>query len=470
MLYVKAVAAGALLLGLSAHAQGQSNRGTFDPRAGSNSDGTFASLVGRGDVRYVTNGGQSPSSEDQFDEIQWRGALDVNAAINRDLWFFVSDYTFLDRRFSEQGNQDGQVVLGRSALQVGKSNKPLFFNLEHSSQEMSLRPGLPDVPNNRDRRTILTAGLNSTLRMVQGNYLHLWAEYTDISLRYDFRNEAEKTGAGIDYTRLVSTLYQAGVSLSAYRLDYQYVPEDFDNQRAYVWWKANLRRLDYSVQFGIDRINLDAGTSEQTPYVDLNASYDGGAQVWGAGFTQFLTDTSQGSLNNEFFNSDVGQDGVKREVDQFERRELEVSWLHRRPCRGCSARFSVGLETESYLQLTQFDSEEAFTRFSFDYQMSRLLDVDVFASYNRIGFPNQNSENAVFSDFNQFRAELGLSFNVLRAGALRTYIGNISRDYDSGSRDGFSSQYIGLTFSYDLYQYDRGRRAGISNQDRSRNP
>ncbi len=432
---------------------------TNTPNLRGQDDRQFLTVTGRGEIRYVENATQARDPELEVDEFQWRGGLVVRGQLNNGWAFFNSDYELTDRRYTERAvrdpdtgqinarRTDDQLLLGRAALQLGRDTQRLYVTLDHSTQEVVNDPLAGNVPGNRDTRTIMGATANSALRMKHGDFLHLWANVTDI--RYDERifNEALRQGGGMSYTRAISPLYRAGFTVSGYDLEYRNIDQELTNYRAFLWWQAQLRYLDYGVKLGYDYFDVGEDRDAiSAPYIDLSLAREQGVHGFRISIRNWLTETAQGNMNSANFDGSLGADGQRDINDQYERTDLILTWLHRRPCVGCSLSVDLGLQREDYQVRTDRSGRESFLRGSFNYDMSRNLGLTFSTGINLVEYTEEE-----LTGFTEARGSVSLNFrNLMRYGSLSASVGTVAREYESDSA-AYTSHYVGLNFSYELY-------------------
>lgn len=400
------------------------------------------------DVRWEENAGLQPESEEAVDELQTISTLAANGRIEGAWAEFTTDYRFEDRRYSEFSNEDERILLGDSQLTLGPQHRRYYGQISHSSREVSLDPLVEDFPSNRDNRVVSSGALFGSVQPGRGNNLSLWLEAADIQFDRSMENESLRYSVGVSFERALSPIYTAGLALSFYDLQYRYIEQrDLTYSRAAAVWRAELRKLRYGFELGINSMETDAG-STSSPAAKLDASYRSGGQILSANYSQFLSDTSQGSNQGGDFDPLADVDGrLDGQVDQFKSRQLLLTWRHVQPCRGCGVGFLVGLSEEDYLNIRELSSREMRFGGDVSYRFNPHLNLSLRATARDFDQTN----NPIEQGYKQSELILNLGFpNLIRNGQLNLYVGTLERDFDL--REGYTSNFVGARFRYSLYE------------------
>ncbi len=398
------------------------------------------------DVRSVENAGLQSDSEDQVSETQTVGSLAAEGHLQGAWADFTTNYALEDRRYSEFSEEDEQVLLGDAVLTLGPQHRRYYARLSHSSREVSLDPLAQDLPANRDSRQFFSGVLSGSVRAGQPNLVTLWAGATDIHFDETEENEAVRYSAGLNLDRAISPLHAIGLSFTGYDLQYRYLDNsDLTYKRVAAVWRAELRRLQYEIEIGSNKIENDFRIT-RSPSARIELNYQIGAQALTASYNQFLSDTSQGSNETVEFQPDVEVDGrLEDAVDQFKIRQFRLAWSHAQICRGCTLEFNVGFDEEEYVTFTEFDSREtiAGTRLAYLASANLLLSLrGTFSEFEEVNSP-------LNSGYTQTKVDFGVGFpQLMRNGELDLYVGTVDRDSDA--QEGYTSSYVGARFQYRL--------------------
>lgn len=426
-------------------------------------------LKGVAELRHVENAGQQPSGARQVSQQEWLGGLIAQGHLENNWAFFDSDYQLLDRRYSEFDRRNDQTIIGDSSLQFGRDSDRVYLELNHSSREIPILPLEGDNPNNRDQRTMVTARLNGNFRFGPNNQIKLWGEMTDTQFDFSAVNESQQAGVGMSYSRQISRLTQMGFTVTESELEYRYVDEILNSQRQSLWWRTQLRTLNYRMEVGTNTITSNLSESDGL-FVDLGLTYDYGIHNVYLGARRWLADTSQGSGNAARFSRTVGQDGRLGVVDVYNRTDYVLSWTHKNPCSACRFKLDIGLENEDYERFSAFSTQENFIRAFFSRTVVRGVDFTVNGQVNTVRYKNSGEVDLPFDqefldqlegqdreldevfrreNFTDVRMDIGLAFtDILRYGEFRFFVGGIQRTYDE--RDSIHSEFIGGSFRYVL--------------------
>lgn len=400
------------------------------------------------DARAVKNAGLQASDEPDVSELQTRAGLLMFGQLQGRIYDFQSDYSLEARRYSEFSRRDDQVLLGESVLRVGNESRRHYLELGHSTREFLDNPEEANVPENRDRRTILSAGGYSSIYLGRPNTLALQVNASDIQFASEANevNEASRVSAGLTLTRLVSSLHQLGLNVSGYHLNYRETDQQIDYAQAAVVWKGLTKNAEYSAEIGYNAMEREEDTLT-SPLVRLNWTYQSAAQQFEVNVAQWLSDTSQGGNFNDLDQDAVGTDGRTQVVDQFKNSELSLRWTHVNLCGSCTVSVGFDVQEEEYYSNPEYSSREAFAAINTTYQVNASLGLQ----FNLLMGTYTAYEDDTSNDYATSRVNLAAVFpDLIRGGELSTYIGVEGRDFDNG--DGYTSPYIGAQFEYMLFR------------------
>lgn len=401
----------------------------------------------RGDIRGVENANLSPTAADAIDEIEWRTSLIARGDLDNDWALLETDYEFTDRRYSKRDLRNEQLIIGRSALTLGRENRPAQLVLEHTSRQVSIDPLDADIPENRDTRATYSATGYGNIISRGANRLSTWVNYT--SIRYDETelNEADRFGGGIAYHRQLSPLYRVGVALDGYDLDFRTTDEGIEYRRATLSWEGQLRSWGAAAEVGLNQQKFADNTST-SPFVSLTGAYQSGAQTYRITARQWLTDTAQGGRDaSQNLTGTPGQDGRLGVIDQYLRQDLLFAWEHAAPCQSCQLVLTVGTEIEDYEQRRDLNTDELYITAAFDYLASRTKTVGVRGRYGRVEYDETFGDG---EKYDRYTLRFFIAFpQLVRNGALELYVGGVARE--SNFAETYSSGHIGLAFNYRIY-------------------
>lgn len=400
------------------------------------------------EARSVDNAGQQPDSVEQVRETQTTGSLSTIGQMEGRWADFATNYRLEDRRYSKFSEEDERVVLGDSQLTLGPQHRRSYLQLSHSSREVSINPLAGDVPANRDNRQIYSALLYGSVSPGRGNNLALSLGATDIQFDENNANEAERFSAGLTFDRALSAVTRAGVALSGYDLNYKNVEDsDVTYSRLAAIWRTQLRQLEYGFEIGGNRIENDVD-STTSPSIAADLSYRSGPQTLSVTYNQYLSDTAQGGQETSNFNQTVEVDGrVDDVIDQFKLQQFALTWTHTQICSVCALQIDLGVDRESYLVYTNYDSREARASTRFTYQASpyvTLLLRGEFLDFEEINAEPQDGYLQTLFDFT-------VSFpRIIRDGQLDIFAGYVERDLELS--EGYDYNYVGARFRYRLFE------------------
>jgi hypothetical protein len=406
-------------------------------------------LDGAVGVRSVENAGLQPKSADRISEIQTTTSLRAEGRLQGSWAEFLTNYRLEDRRYSEFEEDDERLILGDSVLTLGPQRRHYYFQLSHSSREVSIDPLAADRPTNRDNRVFISGVLYGSITPGQGNNLGAWVSATDIQFDERIENEARRYNVGVVLAREISPISQAGLSATGYDLEYQNLDRgDLRYARVAATWRTELRRLSYGAEIGSNRMETDS-YSYSSPSVVADLAYISGPQSVKVSYNQFLSDTSQGAQSSSQVTpiTDVEVDGrLSGVIDQYKLQQLAFSWGHAQICSACTLNVALGMDQEKYVSFREFDSRELTARLRFGYRASPAVTLSLQGGYRDFEEINIESSNG----YQQTSLDFAINFpRLIRNGQVSLLVGGLKRDLDAG--EGYETTYVGFRFNYRFY-------------------
>lgn len=425
-----------LLLGSAAYIQAQ------EPESFRVSAAVDARRVSNANLRADVD---ADEGEGGVSELQTIASLLMLGRLQGRIADFQTDYSFQSRRYSEYPDRNEQLLLGQSNLLLGTADRQHYAEFSHSSREFLVDPTESDLPENRDSRTIISAGGYTSMRLGQPNRLSFRASVSDFQFDQTTENEAVRGSIGAGFMRNVRPLHQAGIDVMGYHLDYrEESEEDLDYAQVTLVWQAVAKWAKYSVEVGYNTMER-AGETISSPLVRLDWDYQKAGQGLTLNVSQRLSDTTQGSGNEADIGAVVGVDGRVDEIDQFKATDFGLLWSHSNPCSRCTLSAGLELQEEKYYNYPEFSSREFGLRLDAGYRISRTMTLE-FRSASRYFFAYQEPDS---NDYRASRINLALTFpEVVRDGAAAVFVGVEERDYEIGP--GYTSGFIGASFEYVL--------------------
>jgi hypothetical protein len=417
------------------------------------------------DAKQVSNASLSTDPAAEVDEMQTEARLLMVGGLRGRLADFQTDYALNSRHYSEFSDRNEDLLLGQSIVRLGPESRRHYLELSHSSREIAIDPLLGDLTSNRDTRTVLTAGAFTSLRLDASNWLSLQANLSDFQFRKSIENEAKTVGYGLNYGRRLNPLYEAGLSLSGYNLEYRYVDDELDYNQVALFWRGKLRRSEYSLTAGSNTMKqLDQ--TQTAPLLVATWAYNLAGQTLSLSASRKLSDTSHGSDSStsaagmsapgsaDFLGSTgsgaagagaVGVDGRVQVRDQFTLTELDLAWRHERLFDRCAVELGLGMQDEEYLQFTDFSSRSVGFNAATEYQLNSRVTLKLNADLNSYAATELQGVN----DYTSSNLAFSVIFpRLIRDGSATVYVGRDQRDYDL--IPGYTSNFVGARFQYVL--------------------
>lgn len=402
------------------------------------------------EARQVENANRQPKGEEQIDELQQDGVLSALGSLAGSYYNAQVDYTLEARRFSEQPEQDSQLLLGRASLYWGSKTSRFYALIKHSSDEVLIDPGQGDSPGNLDSRTI-TSGATFVRFGKPISQLRLGVIASEVRFDSNELIGSERQGVELYFDRQINPLNRFSVVLTGYSLEYPGdntltgIDSAYDYRKAAIQWDTRLRKLNYNLIIGSNQVERDETVT--SPFYEFSLGYDDVTNQFDFELRQWLTDSSQGSGNSEGF-TDVSQDGRIDTVDQLRRRDASVRWMNRGICSRCVVAIALGAQKERYQRASQFDITESFGQLNFQYQPRRRVQLEFKYRLQQASY-----EEGVEPNYDETRISAVVSIDeIFKRGKASMFIASQERVFSSRSQPGYETSQIGLSFNYAIYQ------------------
>lgn len=417
---------------LSAHAQGRNSL-----------DGVISL-----ETRKVNNANRSSNPTQEIDELQHQGTFSVTGMYSgKTIDFAELNYQLSHVVYQENSQQDESTLIGESNVNFGNESNRFELQVGHSSRQLLVNPVEADISTNRDDRNIFRIESTVRTRTDRSNILSLTARVADTRFKRTEVNNSLRYQAELAATRKTNPLTSWGASVSSMEIDFDFgSANDYTVDRAKLFLDRDLRRLQYSISIGAynaktERDERDGGLGE------VQASYSAGATQWSLGLEQDVTDTSQGNGNAVFFSEgpDASVDGRLNTQDQLVRRSFQLSVSNSAVCARCDVSLRIGVEDETFFELTQEDAQEIFGELRGGYRFNPRASLGASVRQSELEFINAPGENY---DYTALALQLQTQPWIENFG-LGAYVEWTKRDY-AGDR-GYSSSSVGVRVSYQLF-------------------
>src|SRR5690606_4046876 len=166
-------------------------------------------------------------------------------------------------------------------------------------------------------------------------------------------------GASLIWQHKLSAVDRFEVGAQQAEVEFKSAPEsNYEYQSAMINYFAELRQLNYNVSVGYNNSKPETGEEYSSPLFTGQLSYASGTNTFTLYADQRITDTSMGDGNRLDFDGNFAPGDVgNTEIDQIERRSLEIGWSNQVLCDRCSIDVTLLVRDDKYVNLPQDNSE-----------------------------------------------------------------------------------------------------------------
>jgi hypothetical protein len=339
--------------------------------------------VGAG-LEYHSNAART-SVDEQSDVAQlaraavtWR---DLNSPLSADVGYAVEH-----RDYKDDVEDDETAVNGRANLNWRALPRRLDVILQHQISETQTDLRTVDTPSNRERRSVLTGGLNGYLNFSAVDSLVISPRYTEVTFSESEQSDSQRASVGASWVRALDAVSRLTVGGDVGKVEFDDSPQqDYDSQLVQIGYEAALSRLNYSVSGGVSRFNRDVLDDVDGHVVRAGINYRGDGFDVGGNFVSELTDSSIGLSGSEFSLSNFeANDANFNQVDVIERSQLDVFW-NQQLDGSRSINLTIGAALDDYEALPQ-DQKRAYVEAGYRHELSTFLTLDARARFERTDF------------------------------------------------------------------------------------
>lgn len=383
--------------------------------------------------------------------------IDLNLNYNVELSNYKNDVVEHDTQFA-----------GTTGIEWKILNDNIVWNFNHIVTEALANNRVPDTPDARETRNILTTGPRFTTKLSKVDSIALDLEYVslaqDRAQANELNNDADDFAAAraedIDSERYQGALtwshalsqassFNVSYGQSQTMLDQQDVNgnarPDFEFQRASVGYNVTLASGNYNVQIGGNRSKRE----NQNDYINgtftsIGYTNDFGGRVLDIKAVRQLTDSSVGlgAADADVTNSNFDV------LDIVERTNITVGYRFDNICRGCSWQIQYAYDEEDFQntdgQLAEFvqDSEEHRIRNQLEYKINTKATANFILAYAEASFTEDSRKDKSIGTAVRF------TYRYTEKLDLRCGVSFDTRDTSrSGAEAGLSLDYDELSFN-----------------------
>jgi hypothetical protein len=351
------------------------------------------------------------------------GYKKTDGAVNIDMGYAVE---YGDYQHDVQS--DETAINGKTAITWLIAPRRFDAVLYHQiSQQLTDRRGL-DVANNREERSVITAGVDGFLHLSNVDSLVLSPRFADVRFRDSDNSNSQRSTMTAALDHKISQVSALDLTASYDHVTFDDSVNDYNSPGLMLTFRTALSRLSYQIGLGANRINRDTGGDVNGSTVHAAIDYKGDeGRDWGASYVRQLTDTSIGlsgtelSLTNFQSNdSNFGQFDIilENKLDAYWRARINVS---------NQLSLGAGYQKEDYKDTPQ-DQNIGYARLGYQYTINSRWSVGLDGRFDRTKFTDDPKQK-----YDTTRLYLNATYRPSRPVEIRFSVGQDKRDADTAA-------------------------------------
>ena len=215
--------------------------------------------------------------------------------------------TYLD--YLHDVESDTTQVEGRSNIQWAMLPERFNWIINHQLTDRLTDTRLPDIAQNRERRSVLTGGFDWILALGKVDSLIVSPRYVDVSFQGNNGADSKRKQGTMIWEHDFSAVSRLQTSANYAKAEFDDSTNNYNNKSALISYLTELSRLTYQIGGGYNRIERDSGDNFDGYTARAGADYHADILTFGGSLVRQLTDTS------------IGLSGVELQVPNFESRD-----------------------------------------------------------------------------------------------------------------------------------------------------
>jgi hypothetical protein len=321
--------------------------------------------------------------------------------------------------YQDETDEDETAVDGQAALRWHAVPRRLDVILQHQISQTQTDLRTADTADNRERRSILTGGVDGFLQLSTVDAIVISPRYTDASYEESSQSDSKRTNVDLSWRRALNAVSTLSVSTGVGRVRFDESEQDYDSSLIQVGYQTALSRLNYSLSVGatqFDRKELDDVNGHT---VRAGLDFKGEGFNVGGTLVSELTDSSVGLSSNEFtFTHFESNDSNFDQPDVLERSQLDLYWRQDLSASS-SLDLRIGASRDDYETLL-LDQDSVQGSVGYRYVVNTYWDWNAEARYEKVDFTDDplNREHKdstlILSTRYRFTSDLDVQLSVSR--------------------------------------------------------
>ena len=335
-----------------------------------------------------------------------------------------------------QGNEN--TINGNTSLVWHALPQRLDAMLYHQvAQQVTDRRGL-DVTDNREERSIITAGVDGFLHFSPVDSLILSPRFADVDFESSTESNSQHSTLGATWNHKLNTTSALDLTGNYDHVTFDESRNDYDSESVLIGYSAALSRLSYSGGVGYNRVRRDEGDDVKGSMFRFGLDYrsEQGSR-WGATYAHQLTDSSIGFSGMELSNSNFeSNDSNFNQPSTIEKDQADV-FFEQSFSASSSVRLGAGYLKDDYKEVvlddvpdpdapeqSAQDQSVAYVSAGYQYRLNSYWGFGLDARFDRTKFLEHPDDLR----YDTLRTAASVTYNPLRKLELNLTIGRDKRN------------------------------------------
>lgn len=289
------------------------------------------------------------------------------------------------RDFADNTQQDETAINGRANLRWDLAPRTFDVTLQNSVSQTQASQTTANTANNRERRTVLTAGVDGYLHLSSVDSIVLSPRYTDTTFSESTQSDSRNMNADLSWQHELDAVSKLSVSANSGRVRFDQSQQDYDANSGKVSYQAALARFNYSLSGGYKQFKRDYGQDVSGNTASLAADYRGDGYDVGGTVVRDLTDSSIGLAQSEFSLANfTANDTNINQVDVLETTQVDIFW-HQKLSPVSGLNVGMGASQDNYKTTLQ-DQNRYHIQADYHYKATAYLDFGLQARFAQTRF------------------------------------------------------------------------------------
>lgn len=294
-------------------------------------------------------------------------------------------YQAARRDFADDVDEDETAIDGNALLKWDVAPRLLDVIVQHQISRTQTDLSTTDTASNRERRSVLTGGVDGFLHLSSVDSLIISPRYTEVSFSESTQSDSKRSNGDLIWQHQLDALSKLSVQGGVGRVRFDDSAQDYDSNSAQVAYQAALSRLNYSASAGVSKFKRDNSSDVSGNSLHLSADYRGQGFNVGGNFVRELTDSSIGLSQNTFtLNEFTANDSNFNQVDILQREQLDLYWRQEFSAAS-TLNFGVGGTRDHYKE-TPRDQDVYYAQMDYRYTVNSFWSLGLLGRVERTRF------------------------------------------------------------------------------------